>query len=149
MLLLFTIHNALQGQFSFDLSLSPFDLNFTVYGMDNQINPLAATKCAWKVTTVSKPMKELKQTAKGLSGYLTMRKVYRYTQWHRPQSLESKTVNDSCNFPANNLSQGKKQTKMLCNYFNLDPSKPTFSFYRQVGLRKRSKHFNRNIRRNI
>lgn len=133
-----TIHNAqYQGQFGWDkLSLLPaFDLwKSGLLGWENAINPLAAAiKCAWRVTTVSPAyLEELSQSANGLEALL------RYERG-KSSGILNGIDNDVWNpktdpmltktFLVRTAESGKKANKAaLCSVFNLDPSKPLFTF---------------------
>jgi len=133
-----TIHNAqYQGEFNYNkLNLLPeFDLKNTgLIDWYGKINPLAtATKCAWRVTTVSPSYAiELTQKSNGLEGLL----------WSEKQKLtgilngiDFKVWNPETdnmlekNYALSNVVSGKKiNKKLLCKQFNLDPNKPLFSF---------------------
>jgi starch synthase len=98
------------------------------------INPLAsAIKCAWKVTTVSPSyLDELSEKANGLENLL---------RFERPKCLgilngiDSEVWNPDTDemlenkYSIKNVKAGKaKNKKFLCEQFNLDPSKPLFTF---------------------
>lgn len=134
----FTIHNGqYQGQFSFDKLnyLPPFHSFFNgKLEWDGLINPLAsAIKCAWKVTTVSPTyMDEIGHSMKGLEKLLQLEK-HKSTGilngidvdvWNPATDLLLEK-----NFSENNMISGKAANKKwLCNEFNLDASKPLFTF---------------------
>lgn len=133
-----TIHNGLyQGQFGFIklYYLPEFDLaHVHVLEWENCINSLAAgIKCAWVVTTVSPNyLNELNDYANGLESLFN--KVRAKSKgilngidieiWDpaKDKMLEK-------NYSIKNFVKGKQENKeKLCNRFNLDPSKPLFSF---------------------
>lgn len=134
----FTIHNGqYQGQFGFDKAyfLPPFHSFFSgKIEWDRLINPLAAAiKCAWKVTTVSPTyMNEIGYSMNGLEKLLQYEKGKSTgilngidTDVWNPETdemLKKKYTIDT-------LEAGKTvNKKWLCNEFNLDPSKPLFTF---------------------
>ncbi len=134
----FTIHNAqYQGQFSFDKSnyIPNFDLSKVgLLDWDGQVNPLAtAIKCAWKITTVSPSyLEELSQVANGLETLLAHEKPKSLgilngidvSVWN---SETDKLIEK--NYSINTIQSGKKVNKSyLCKRFDLDISKPLFSF---------------------
>jgi len=135
---LITIHNGqYQGAFSFDKIdyLPEFDqsrLGFLEW--NGLINPLAsAIKCAWKVTTVSPSyLEEISFAANDLENLL---------RYERPKSIgilngiDIEVWNPEtdemlvANFNHKTFKTGKeKNKKQLCEQFNLDPSKPLFTF---------------------
>lgn len=133
-----TIHNCIyQGQFGFDklYYLPEFDLSkVTLLEWDNKINSLATgIKCASAVTTVSPGyLNEICSYAFGLEF------LFREVKWKskgilngidlgvwNPES-DKMIVN---NFSLKNYKIGKNQNKLeLCSLYNLDYSKPIFSF---------------------
>ncbi len=133
-----TLHNAqYQGQFGWDKLhyLPEFDLwNAGLLGWKGAINPLAAAiKCAWRVTTVSSSyLEEIRYHANGLENLLT---------WERGKSfgilngIDNEVWNPQKdpmlhkNFNNRTVENGKKANKdALCAVFNLDSSKPLFTF---------------------
>ncbi len=133
-----TIHNGLyQGQFGFDklYYLPEFDLSHVkVLEWDNCINSLAvAVKCAWAVTTVSPSyLNEINYSANGLESLFNL---VRYKSKGILNGIDievwdpNKDAMLSTNYSINNFEKGKKENKAkLCNLFNLDPTKPLFSF---------------------
>lgn len=133
-----TIHNGqYQGWFGYDkLHYVPsFDLyNVGYLEWGGMINPLASgIKCAWKVTTVSPSyLNEISNQANGLENLL---------RWERPKSLGIlngidvdvwNTKTDPllhANYSLKDFKKGKAKNKaFLCEQFNLDPSKPLFTF---------------------
>jgi starch synthase len=133
-----TIHNAqYQGNFNWDkLSYLPaFDLwKAGLLEWRGQINPLAsAIKCAWRVTTVSPSyLDELSVKANGLESLLAAER-------HKSAGILNGIDNDVWNpkkdpmlvknFNVTTVTNGKKANKAaLCSVFNLDPTKPLFTF---------------------
>jgi starch synthase len=133
-----TIHNAqYQGNFNWDkLSYLPaFDLwKAGLLEWRGQINPLAAAiKCAWRVTTVSPSyLDELSVKANGLESLLAAER-------HKSAGILNGIDNDVWNpktdpmlvknFNVTTVTNGKKANKAaLCSVFNLDPTKPLFTF---------------------
>jgi starch synthase len=133
-----TIHNAqYQGQFGWDKLhyLPAYDLrNSNKLDWGNSINPLAsAIKCAWRVTTVSPSyLDEISYQANGLESLLAQEKGKSVgilngidNEVWDPQKdpMLTKTFN------ARTIDAGKKANKKaLCDTFNLDPTKPLFTF---------------------
>jgi len=135
---LLTIHNGqYQGWFGYDKLhyLPAFDLSKIGYlEWNGTINSLAsAIKCAWKVTTVSPSyLDEISNHANGLENLL---------RWERPKSLgilngidtevwntKTDTLLET-NYTLKDFKKGKASNKaFLCKEFNLDPSKPLFTF---------------------
>jgi len=133
-----TIHNA-QYQGWAGMELAEFiphfkadRLGFTMWG--NSINTLAsAIKCAWKVTTVSPSyMEELMYKANGLENLLRH-------EHHKCvgilNGIDTAVWNPKAddylvkNYTIKNSLSGKKANKdYLCKTFNLDASKPLFTF---------------------
>ena len=133
-----TIHNGqYQGWFGIDKLhyLPDFDksrIGFLEWG--GMINPLAsAIKCVWKITTVSPSyLDEISDNANGLENLL---------RFERPKSIgilngidtdvwNSKT-DDMLEFKYDlkSFKKGKNENKkFLCDQFNLDSSKPLFTF---------------------
>lgn len=133
-----TIHNAqYQGQFGYDkLHLIPeFDKkHIGLLDWSGQINPLAtAIKCAWKITTVSPSyLEELSQQANGLESLLAHEKQKSLGVLNGIDTKIWNPETDSMlkkNYTLTSVQSGKKfNKKLLCKQFNLDPSKPLFSF---------------------
>ncbi len=133
-----TIHNGLyQGQFSFDkLAYFPeFDLTHVkILEWDHRINSLAvAVKCAAAVTTVSPSyLDEINISANGLE---TLFNLVSYKSRGILNGIDTQVWDPSKdkmlekNYSIQNFEKGKQQNKeILCTLFNLDPSKPLFSF---------------------
>lgn len=135
---LITIHNGLyQGQFGFDKLhyLPEFDLShINILEWDNSINSLAVgIKCANAVTTVSPSyLNEINHSANGLEYLFNM---VRYKSRGILNGIDNE-VWDPCkdqmlekNYSIENFKKGKQENKeKLCALFNLDPTKPLFSF---------------------
>ncbi len=133
-----TIHNAqYQGWFSHDhvFKIPQFDFFKTgLLDWNQTINPLAAAiKCAWRVTTVSPSyMEELKVNANGLESLLS-NETAKCTGILN--GIDTKIWNPETdpliikNYSQKTIISGKKVNKnKLCERFNLDKSKPLFSF---------------------
>mgnify|MGYP003606714299 FL=1 len=133
-----TIHNGLyQGQFSFDklYYIPEFDLSHVnVLEWGNCINSLAvAIKCAWAVTTVSPNyLNEINFSANGLESLFNM---VRYKSKGILNGIDIEVWNPATdpalekNYSIKNYEVGKQENKeKLCKLFNLDPTKPLFSF---------------------
>ncbi|HEY4619170.1 MAG TPA: glycogen synthase [Flavobacterium sp.] len=133
-----TIHNGLyQGQFGFDKLhyLPEFDLSHVnVLEWDNCINSLAVgIKCAWAVTTVSPNyLNEINYSANGLESLFN---VVRYKSKGILNGIDTEVWDPAKdkmlekNYSVANFEIGKQQNKeILCALFNLDPTKPLFSF---------------------
>jgi len=133
-----TIHNSIyQGQFGFDklYYLPEFDLSkVTVLEWDNRINSLAtAIKCASAVTTVSPNyLNEINYSAYGLESLFNL---VRHKSKGILNGIDVEVWNPatdkmlSTNYSIKNLVKGKQENKeKLCGQFNLDPTKPLFSF---------------------
>lgn len=133
-----TIHNAqYQGWFGWNkLHYFPaFDLwKSSLLEWKDEINPLAsAIKCAWRVTTVSPSyLDELSHAANGLEGLLSAERGKSrgilngidYDVWN-PKS--DRMLEKS--YTIRTVDSGKKANKAaLCGVFNLDPSKPLYTF---------------------
>lgn len=133
-----TIHNGqYQGWFGFDKLHYLPDFNRLVAGFlewGGTINPLAAAiKCAWKVTTVSPSyLDEISNNANGLESLL---------RYERPKSIgilngiDTEVWNPNndpmlhVNYAIKDFKAGKAANKkFLCEQFNLDISKPLFTF---------------------
>ena len=133
-----TIHNGLyQGQFGFDklYYLPEFDLaHVKVLEWDNCINSLAvAIKCAWAVTTVSPNyLNEINYSANGLESLFNL---VRYKSKGILNGIDIEVWDPAkdkmlfVNYSIKTLEKGKQENKeQLCSQFNLDPTKPLFSF---------------------
>lgn len=133
-----TIHNGLyQGQFGFDkLNYIPeFDLSHVnVLEWDNCINSLAvAIKCALAVTTVSPNyLNEINNYANGLESLFNS---VRYKSKGILNGIDTEVWNPvkdkmlEKNYSVENFEKGKRiNKKVLCTLFELDPTKPLFSF---------------------
>ena len=133
-----TIHNGLyQGQFSFDklYYIPEFDLSHVnVLEWGNCINSLAvAIKCAWAVTTVSPNyLNEINFSANGLESLFNM---VRYKSKGILNGIDIEVWDPATdpalekNYSIKNYEIGKQENKeKLCKLFNLDPTKPLFSF---------------------
>ena len=133
-----TIHNSIyQGQFGFDklYYLPEFDLSkVTVLEWDNKINSLAtAIKCASAVTTVSPNyLNEINYSAYGLESLFNL---VRHKSKGILNGIDMEVWNPATdimlakNYSIKNFKKGKQENKeKLCSQFNLDPSKPLFSF---------------------
>lgn len=133
-----TIHNAIyQGQFGFDklYYLPEFDLSkVTILEWDSKINSLAtAVKCASAVSTVSPNfLNEMNNFAYGLESLFNLVR-------HKSKGILNGIDTDVWNpmkdkmliskYSVRTLEKGKQQNKeQLCSQFNLDPTKPIFSF---------------------
>ena len=133
-----TIHNSIyQGQFGFDklYYLPEFDLaKVTVLEWDNRINSLAtAIKCAWAVTTVSPNyLNEINNFAYGLES------LFNFVR-HKSKGIlngidmevwsPAKDKMLERNYSIKDFAKGKQENKeKLCSQFDLDPTKPLFSF---------------------
>ena len=101
---------------------------------DNCINSLAtAVKCAQSVTTVSPSyLNEINNSANGLESLFNL---VRYKSKGILNGIDfdvwdpAKDTMLSSNYSINNFEKGKQENKAkLCNLFNLDPTKPLFSF---------------------
>jgi starch synthase len=133
-----TIHNAIyQGQFGFDklYYLPEFDLSkVTVLEWDNRINSLAtAIKCASAVTTVSPNfLNEINNFGYGLESLFNL---VRHKSRGILNGIDTEVWNTdkdkmvSANYSIRTIEKGKQINKeKLCNEFDLDPTKPLFSF---------------------
>ncbi|MFN0292668.1 glycogen synthase [Pedobacter helvus] len=133
-----SIHNAqYQGQFGWDKLhyLPSFDLiNTSKLDWSNAINPLAsAIKCAWRVTTVSPSyLEEISHVANGLESLLAQERGKSFgvlngidNEVWNPQKDQMVTKT----YSAKTLESGKKANKdELCRVFNLDSTKPLYTF---------------------
>ncbi len=133
-----TIHNGLyQGQFNFDkLHYFPeFDLSHVkILEWSHCINSLAVgVKCANAVTTVSPSyLDEINQSANGLESLFNL---VRYKSKGILNGIDTQVWDPAKdkmlekNYSLKNFEKGKQQNKeTLCTLFNLDPTKPLFSF---------------------
>ena len=133
-----TIHNAIyQGQFGFDklYYLPEFDLSkVTVLEWDNKINSLAtAIKCATEVTTVSPNfLNEINNFGYGLESLFNM---VRHKSIGILNGIDTEVWNPVkdkmifANYSIKTIEKGKQANKeKLCSQFDLDPTKPLFSF---------------------
>lgn len=133
-----TIHNGLyQGQFGFDkLHYFPeFDqTHVRLLEWDHQINSLAVgVKCASAVTTVSPSyLNEINNFANGLESLFNL---VRYKSKGILNGIDTQVWDPAKdkmlekNYSIKNFEKGKQQNKeILCTLFNLDPTKPLFSF---------------------
>lgn len=133
-----TIHNSIyQGQFGFDklYYLPEFDLskvNFLEW--DNRINSLAtAIKCTSAVTTVSPNyLNEINYSGHGLESLFNL---VRYKSKGILNGIDMEVWNPATdkmlekNYSIQNFQKGKQANKeKLCSQFDLDPTKPLFSF---------------------
>lgn len=133
-----TIHNAqYQGQFGWDKLdyLPAFDLwKSGLLEWRHQINPLAAAiKCAWKVTTVSPSyLDEISYQANGLESLLASERGKSAGILNGIDNEVWDTSKDPMLVKPYNIrtsDSGKKANKAdLCAVFNLDPTKPLFTF---------------------
>jgi starch synthase len=133
-----TIHNSIyQGQLGFDklYYLPEFDLSkISVLEWDNKINSLAtAIKCASAVNTVSPNyLNEINHSAFGLESLFNL---VRHKSKGILNGIDTKVWNPSVDkmlaskYSIKNFAKGKKENKeKLCLQFDLDPTKPLFSF---------------------
>jgi starch synthase len=133
-----TIHNSIyQGQFGFDklYYLPEFDLSkITVLEWDNRLNSLAtAIKCAAAVTTVSPNyLNEINNFAYGLESLFNN---VRHKSKGILNGVDIEVWNPASdkmierNYSVNTIQKGKQENKeKLCSQFDLDPTKPLFSF---------------------
>jgi starch synthase len=133
-----TIHNSIyQGQFGFDklYYLPQFDLSkVTVLEWDNKINSLAtAIKCASAVTTVSPSyLNEINYSAYGLESLFNLA---RHKSKGILNGIDMEVWNPETdimlekNYSVKNFKKGKQENKeKLCSQFDLDRTKPLFSF---------------------
>ena len=133
-----TIHNSIyQGQFGFDklYYLPEFDLSkVNLLEWDNKINSLAtAIKCASEVSTVSPNfLNEINNFGYGLESLFNL---VRHKSKGILNGIDTEVWNPSkdkmlfVNYSIKTLEKGKQENKeQLCSQFNLDPTKPLFSF---------------------
>ena len=133
-----TIHSGLyQGVFGFDklYYLPEFDLaHFTILEWGGAINSLAAgIKCAWFVTTVSPNyLNEINNSSNGLESLF---KSVRNKSKGILNGIDIKVWNPNtdkfiaANYSVKDIAEGKQANKeKLCSLFDLDPTKPLFSF---------------------
>ncbi|MCD0488750.1 glycogen synthase [Pedobacter sp. MC2016-14] len=133
-----TLHNAqYQGQFGWDKLhyLPEFDLwNAGMLGWKEAINPLAAAiKSAWRITTVSPSyLDEIRYNANGLEELLSQERGKSFGILNGIDNEVWNPQKDPMlhkNFNNRTVESGKKANKeALCSVFNLDPSKPLFTF---------------------
>ena len=133
-----SIHNAqYQGWFSHDKShlIPSFNPENTgLLDWDGAINSLAAgVKCAWSVTTVSPSyMEELKQKANGLESLFNHEStkclgILNGIDWNVWNPESDPYLHK--NYSKTSVISGKRVSKKwLCNEFDLDVSKPLFTF---------------------
>ncbi|WP_343694244.1 glycogen synthase [Flavobacterium sp.] len=133
-----TIHNGLyQGWFGFDklYYLPEFDLKHVgLLEWNNSINSLAvAVKCANAVTTVSPSyLNEINYAANGLESLfqsvrLKSKGILNGIDFEVWNPLKDQMIFE--NYSIENFEAGKQKNKeKLCEQFELDPSKPLFSF---------------------
>ncbi len=133
-----TIHNGqYQGWFSFDKIHYLPEFHSSKIGFlewNDIINPLAsAIKCAWKITTVSPSyLEEISHKANGLENLLQFERPKSIgilngidTQVWNPESDEMLVAN----YKLSAFEKGKlANKKFLCDQFNLDITKPLFTF---------------------
>ncbi|HQF48137.1 MAG TPA: glycogen synthase [Flavobacterium alvei] len=135
---LITIHNSIyQGQFGFDklYYLPEFDLSkVTVLEWGNRINSLAtAIKCASAVTTVSPNfLNEINNFGYGLESLFNQ---VRHKSRGILNGIDNEVWNPVkdkmlfANYSVKTFEKGKQENKeKLCSQFDLDPTKPLFSF---------------------
>ena len=133
-----TIHNSIyQGQFGFDklYYLPEFDLaKVTILEWDNKINSLATgIKCARAVTTVSPSyLNEINNFAYGLESLFNL---VRHKSTGILNGIDMEVWNPikdimlEKRYSIRDYAKGKQENKeRLCNQFNLDSTKPLFSF---------------------
>ncbi|WP_131536826.1 glycogen synthase [Pedobacter nototheniae] len=133
-----TIHNAqYQGQFGWDklYYIPGFDLwKSGLLEWNKDINPLAAAiKCAWRVTTVSPSyLDEMSYNARGLESLLRQERGKSIGILNGIDNEVWDTQTDPMlekNYTIKTVEAGKLANKTaLCNVFELDPSKPLFTF---------------------
>lgn len=134
----FTIHNGqYQGQFGFDKLhyLPPFHSYFNgLIEWKNLINPLAsAIKCAWRVTTVSPSyLDEIGYSMKGMEDLLRQERGKSVGILNGIDSDVWNPETDQMldeNYSVETIDEGKNAAKkLLCDQFNLDVTKPLFTF---------------------
>ncbi|TDD93895.1 glycogen synthase [Flavobacterium cellulosilyticum] len=133
-----TIHNSIyQGKFGFDklYYLPEFELTkVTVLQWNNKINSLAtAIKCASAVTTVSPNyLNEINNFAYGLESLFNL---VRHKSTGILNGIDMEVWNPAedelieRNYSIKDILNGKQENKeKLCSQFDLDPTKPLFSF---------------------
>ncbi|MEJ5961014.1 glycogen synthase [Pedobacter immunditicola] len=133
-----TIHNAqYQGQFGWDrLNYIPAFDSWKAGQLDWKgiINPLAAAiKCAWRITTVSPSyLEEISYHANGLEDLLAQERGKSFGILNGIDNDVWNPAKDAMleqGYNIKTLEKGKKANKeALCRVFNLDPSKPLFTF---------------------
>lgn len=134
----YTIHNGeYQGQFVFDKQylLPAFHYyNTSLIEWDGLINPVAAAiKSAWKVTTVSPNyMNEVRYSMAGLEDLLEYERGKTMGILNGIDNDVWDPLTDSMlqrKFSLKSAAAGKTfNKKWLCKEFNLDPTKPLFTF---------------------
>ncbi len=134
----FTIHNGqYHGNYSWDkMHLLPFFDAEARHFLDwnNTINPLATgIKCCWRLTTVSQSyLEELTQNSNGLESLVGH-------EWHKARGIingiDAEVWNPKTDdyLPAhikrNNVAKFKEENKKeLTKHFNIDISRPVFTF---------------------
>lgn len=143
---LITIHSSLyQGQFGFDklYYLPDFDLSHVhVLQWNHQINSMAVgLKCSWAVTTVSPNyLNEINYSGNGLESLFSM---VRYKSKGILNGIDTEVWNPETdimiakNYSIDNYVSGKQKNKeTLCERFNLDVTKPLFSFIGRLLVEK-------------
>jgi starch synthase len=133
-----TIHSGLyQGIFGFDklYYLPEFDLeHINILEWGNAINSLATgVKCAWAVTTVSPNyLNEINYSSNGLESLFNL---VRNKSKGILNGIDVKVWDPAkdkmlmSNYSEKNVEKGKQENKeKLSKLFNLDPTKPLFSF---------------------
>lgn len=133
-----TIHNAqYQGQFGWDkLNYIPAFDTWKSGQLDwkGSVNPLAAAiKCAWKITTVSPSyLEEISYKANGLEDLLRQEREKSVGILNGIDNEVWDPAKDPMlhkNFTIKTVENGKRANKeALCDVFNLDPTKPLFTF---------------------
>jgi starch synthase len=133
-----TLHNAqYQGQFGWDklYYLPAYDLrNSSKLDWRNSINPLAsAIKCAWRITTVSPSyLDEISYDANGLEQLLAQERGKSFGILNGIDNEVWNPAKDPMlkkSFALRTVESGKKANKEeLCKVFNLDQTKPLFTF---------------------
>jgi starch synthase len=143
---LITIHSSLyQGQFGFDklYYLPDFDLSHVhVLQWNHQINSMAVgLKCAWAVTTVSPNyLNEINYSGNGLESLFSM---VRYKSKGILNGIDTEVWNPETdimiakNYAVDDYVSGKQRNKeTLCKRFDLDVTKPLFSFIGRLLVEK-------------
>jgi len=135
---LLTIHNGqYQGWFGYNKIhyIPNFDVkHIGLLEWNGTINPLAsAIKCAWKVTTVSPSyLEEIRHNSNGLESLLHYEKNKSIGILNGIDTEVWNSKTDPMldfNYTLKTCKSGKQKNKaFLCEQFNLDPSKPLFTF---------------------